>query len=163
MKCNAIHSLMGLFLAVIAFPSLALQERHLILVRQGGVQALTEQGQEQIKQTRDVLLTHGFDNRSIAAVYTAPDKGSKQCAKQLAELGLFTQNKIHTEKRLGHEKKEVILAAFIDEIERKHVKGHVILIDDNTRSVELIELLTKDKPAPNSKQAYIVPFATRHA
>lgn len=161
MKCNAIRSLLGLLLSVFAFPSLALQERHLILVRQGGTQALTEQGQEQIKQTRDILLTHGFDNRSIIAVYVAPDKGSLQCAKQLAELGLFTENKIHRESRLGHKKKVAALASFVEKLEKADDKGHVMLIDDNTRSVELIEHLTKEKPAANSTQAYIIPFNAR--
>lgn len=163
MKGIVVKTILVLCLMFVGFPSYALQERHLIFVRQGGSTALVNQGKDQIKQTGEILLTHGFDNRSIVAVYVAPDKGSQQCAKLLAAAGLFSESKIHREPRLADKKKAGSILAFYDEIESKHKEGHVIFIDDNTRSLQLIETLTQEKPELRANQPYIVPFSLRQA
>jgi hypothetical protein len=151
----SIRFLISLMCLVFSIPSLALQERHTIFVRQGGEFALTEQGKEKIQQTGEILLTHGFDNRSIVAVYALKDKGSQACAKQLAALGLFEKNKIHLE--------EMIDMAFYQQLEKKHENGHVIIIDDNRPSVELIETLTHATVDRASIQPYIIPFTIQRA
>lgn len=163
MKCKNLHAFVGILLSILSFQAFALQERHLILVRQGGAMALSEEGQQRIQQTADILLTHGFDNRSIVAVYVAPDKGSQHCAMMLVERGLITQDKISKESRLGKDHTEHTLMAFYDAVEKEHPKGHIIFIDDNTGSLSIIENVTKSKPDSRSTQAYILPLSTRHA
>lgn len=142
-----------LVLWMFGFPAMSLQERHIIFIRQGGVQALTPLGKEQIRQTGEVLVTYGFDNRSIAAVYTMNEKGSMHCAKVLSEFGLYTPQKIH--------KIDNMSLNWYDQIEKKHHKGHVVVIDDNTRSADLIEAVAGHAVERQTTQPYIVPFAPR--
>lgn len=160
MNQNKNYLFLSLFLWVFTLPCFALQERHLITIRQGGDQALTEGGQQAIKQTGDILLTHGFDNRSIAAVYVAPDKGSKECAKILVDLGLFTENKIHGEPRLSqkHETKNEAWPTFVESLEKKHQAGHIILIDDGKQTSRIIAVLTKAPLDETSIRPYILPL-----
>lgn len=142
---------MSLF--IFSVSSFALQEQHAIFVRQGGEYALTSLGKEQIQQTGEILLTHGFDNRTIVAVYTTADQGSIECANQLSKIGLFEQNKIHQSDKID--------LAFYDLLIKKHGKGHVIIVEDSFRSGELIEVISQHPVDRNSHQPYIIPFLTR--
>lgn len=141
----------GLF--IFSTASIALQERHAIFIRQGGEYALTSLGEEQIQQTGEILLTHGFDNRSIVAVYVGEDQGSLHCANQLAKIGLFEKNKIQQ-----HDKIDL---AFYDELIKKHKNGHIIIIEDSFRTGEMIEVISRHPVDRSSHQPYIIPFLPR--
>lgn len=141
-----------LFLSTAA---MALQERHVIFVRQGGEYATTSLGREQIQQTGEILLTHGFDNRTIVAVYVWDDQGSLDCANQLAQIGLFEKNKIHQNNKID--------VAFYDSLIKEHQEGHVIIVADSFRSGELIEVISQHPVDRNSHQPYIIPFLPREA
>jgi hypothetical protein len=135
--------------------SFALQERHVIFVRQGGEYASTSLGKEQIQQTGEILLTHGFDNRTIMAVYVGPDQGSFDCANQLSKIGLFEKDKIHQDDKMD--------LAFYDSLIKRHQKGHVIIVDDSFRTGELIEVISHHPVDRSSHQPYIIPFLPREA
>lgn len=139
-----------LFLSSVA---MALQERHAIFVRQGGEYATTSLGKEQIQQTGEILLTHGFDNRTIAAVYVWSDQGSLDCAKQLAAIGLFDNSKIHQSDKID--------VTFYDSLIKDHKEGHVIIIADSFRTGELIEVISQHPVDRHSHQPYIIPFLRR--
>jgi broad specificity phosphatase PhoE len=118
MKCKL--QWIGLCFIILFTQSIqALQERHLIIIRHGQGEHnltheyntnpkhphykeahLTDKGQEQVKQTAEVLLNYGFDNRSIAAVYVSPLPRTVETAEILAEIGVFDKEKIHLEPRL---------------------------------------------------------------
>lgn len=97
----------------------ALQERHLIIIRHGEhtlnatreyntnpkhsgykVAPLTDKGRSEAKEAAERLLTHGFDNRSIAAVYVSPLPRAVETAEILAEIGVYAKEKIKVDKRL---------------------------------------------------------------
>lgn len=100
-------------------PAWALSESHLIIIRHGEGQCdvdnrfdsnsrknkgapceLTDKGRTQVKEVSELLLSHGFDNRNIAAVYVSSLPRAKATALHLAEVGLYNANKIHVDKRL---------------------------------------------------------------
>ncbi|MFI4938318.1 MAG: histidine phosphatase family protein [Candidatus Berkiellales bacterium] len=97
----------------------ALQERHLILIRHGEAEHntahqyhsnpkhsnykpshLTQKGRTEVENTSELLLTYGFDNRSIVAVYVSPLPSAIETAQLLAKIGVFSEDKIHVEERL---------------------------------------------------------------
>lgn len=80
--------ILALMCAFFSFSAVALQERHLIVLRHGESEdmltfscnsspnhpkykpsMLTDQGREQVKKAAEQMLNYGFDNRSIAVVY----------------------------------------------------------------------------------------------
>ena len=111
-----ILSMIALMIAQSVF---ALQERHLIIIRHGEGEHnitheynsnpkhprykpahLTDKGQEQVKKAADLLLTHGFDNRTISAVYVSPLPRAIETANIVSEIGVFSKDKIHIDSRL---------------------------------------------------------------
>ena len=146
---------MAFFLLLMSTAVQGLQERHAIFIRQGGEIALTPEGKIQTQRTGEILLTHGFDNRSICAVYVAKDKGSQTCAEQLAQMGIFDKKKIHRQNDID--------LVFYQGLESKHLDGHVIIIDDNTDSIEILEKLADHEVDKTSYQPYILPFTTQKA
>lgn len=97
----------------------ALKERHLIIIRHAEATStlagqynsnpkhphykpapLTAKGFEQAKQIAELLLTYGFDNRSIAAVYVSPLPRTRETAQIIAGLGIFSEDKIQVDPRL---------------------------------------------------------------
>ena len=104
--------------AMMISPAWALSESHLIIIRHGEGQCdvdnrydsnpkskaapceLTDKGRTQVKEVSELLLSHGFDNRNIAAVYVSSLPRAKATALHLAEVGLFNADKIHVDKRL---------------------------------------------------------------
>jgi len=106
--------------AFLSFSALALQERHLIVLRHGESEdmltltfnsnpnhpkykpsALTDQGREQVKKAAEQMLNYGFDNRSISAVYVSTLPRAVETANILAKIGLFSQDKIQLDERLN--------------------------------------------------------------
>lgn len=138
-------------LLIFSVSSFALQERHAIFVRQGGEYALTSLGKEQIQQTGEILLTHGFDNRTIVAVYTMTDQGSIECANQLSKIGLFEENKIYQNDKID--------LTFYNSLIKKHEKGHIIIVDNSFRTGELIEVISQHPVDRNSYHPYIIAFS----
>ncbi len=115
MKKNNVFAALILLLAAQAV--YALQERHIIILRHGEADQniaynsnpkhpnykpahLTTKGQEQVRQAAEVLLLHGFDNRSIAAVYVSPLPRAIETANIVADIGVFNKDKIHVDERL---------------------------------------------------------------
>ncbi len=111
--------LLSMFIILVTQSVLALQERHLIILRHGeGDQNitgeynsnpkhpkykpahLTDKGQEQVKKAADLLLTHGFDNRNISAVYVSPLPRALETANIVADIGVYSKDKIHVDSRL---------------------------------------------------------------
>lgn len=99
--------------------ALALKERHLIIIRHAEATSdlvgqyntnpkhphykpasLTPKGFEQAKQISELLLTYGFDNRTIAAVYVSPLPRTQETAQVIAQMGIFSAEKIHVDSRL---------------------------------------------------------------
>src|SRR5690242_6173316 len=97
----------------------ALKERYLIIIRHAEATSnlvgqyntnprhphykpasLTPKGFEQAKQISELLLTYGFDNRNIAAVYVSPLPRTQETAQVIAEIGIFSADKIHIDPRL---------------------------------------------------------------
>lgn len=117
MKLRIILLLISLLLSL---PTLALQERHLIILRHGESEdmvsrvcnsnpksvkykpaLLTDKGREQVKKAAEQLLNYGFDNRSITAVYVSTLPRAVETANILAEIGLFSLDKIQLDERLN--------------------------------------------------------------
>ncbi len=111
--------IIGLCLSFFSQSTFALKEKHLIIVRHGEAEHnlkqeynsnpkhpkykpshLTEAGRQQVKETAELLLTHGFDNRNIAAVYVSPLPRTVETAQIFSEIGLFAKDKIHVDSRL---------------------------------------------------------------
>jgi len=109
----------GFFFVILCQSALALSERHLMIIRHGEGECdiiahyhsnpkhpqyksypLTDKGRAQIKEVSEILLSHGFDNRSIAAVYVSPLPRTIESAQLLTQIGVFTEDKIHIEPRL---------------------------------------------------------------
>lgn len=109
----------GLLLVILCQPLFALQEQHLIIIRHGEgdhnvwetfnsnpqhphykPSHLTENGVTQVKKTAELLLNYGFDNRNIAAVYVSPLPRTMETAQLIAQVGVFSPDKIHIDKRL---------------------------------------------------------------
>lgn len=112
--------ILSFFCAFLSFSAQALQERHLIVLRHGESEdmlnltfnsnpnhpkykpsALTDQGREQVKKAAEQMLNYGFDNRSITAVYVSTLPRAVETANILAQIGLFTQDKIQLDERLN--------------------------------------------------------------
>ncbi len=110
---------LGLVFVLFTHSLFALQERHLVIIRHGeGEQnisneynsnpkhanykpaSLTDKGHDQVKQTAELLLTYGFDNRSIAAVYVSPLPRTLETAQIISDIGVFSKDKIHIDHRL---------------------------------------------------------------
>ncbi|MBS0290639.1 MAG: histidine phosphatase family protein [Proteobacteria bacterium] len=109
----------GFFFMFLTQSLWAIQEKHLIIIRHGEAQhnlsheynsnpnhphykqaLLTDKGQEQIREAAQLLLTYGFDNRNVAAVYVSPLPRTLASAQIMAQIGVFSQDKIHLEPRL---------------------------------------------------------------
>jgi len=111
-----------LFLSCIlfSFSSAALQERHLIVLNHGESEdmikhvcnsnpkhakykpsLLTDKGRDQVKKSAELLLSYGFDNRSITAVYVSTLPRAVETANILAQIGLFSLDKIQLDERLN--------------------------------------------------------------
>ncbi len=112
--------ILSLICAFFCFNALALQERHLIVLRHGESEdmlthscnsnphhskykpsLLTDQGRLQVKKSAEQMLNYGFDNRSITAVYVSTLPRAIETANILAQIGLFTHDKIQLEERLN--------------------------------------------------------------
>lgn len=110
---------MLLMLFIFSQSLFALQERHLIILRHGEAEQnitreynsnpkhprykvahLTDKGREQVKKTAETLLMHGFDNRNISAVYVSPLPRALETAQIVADIGVFSKDKIHVDNRL---------------------------------------------------------------
>lgn len=106
--------------AWISMPIFALQERHIIVLRHGESEdmlthicntnpshskykpsLLTDKGRKQVKQAAEQMLSYGFDNRSIKAVYASTLPRAVETATILADIGLFTHDKIQLDERLN--------------------------------------------------------------
>lgn len=117
MKINI--TILSLALLLFCQNGFALKEKHLIIVRHGEASHnvtqqynsnpkhpkykpshLTDGGRLQVKQTAELLLSHGFDNRNIAAVYVSPLPRTIETAQIFADIGLYAKDKIHIDKRL---------------------------------------------------------------
>ncbi|MCS5711357.1 histidine phosphatase family protein [Candidatus Berkiella aquae] len=98
----------------------ALQERHMIVLRHGESEdvvmkvcnsnpkhaqykpaLLTDKGREQVKKAAEQLLSHGFDNRNIKAVYVSTLPRAVETANLLAQIGVFSLDKMHLEEKLN--------------------------------------------------------------
>lgn len=62
---------------------------------------LTEKGKKQLKALGETLLSYGFDNRHIAAVYVSPLPAAQATAQYLVNLGIVNADKVHEDKRLS--------------------------------------------------------------
>ena len=112
--------ILALICACLSFNLAALQERHLIVLRHGESEdmltftcnsspnhpkykpsMLTDQGREQVKKAAEQMLNYGFDNRSIAVVYVSTLPRALETANILAQIGLFTPDKIQRDERLN--------------------------------------------------------------
>lgn len=110
-------------LSINAFELKALDAQHLIVVRAAQaehdaegffhsnpkhphyrVSNLTLSGKEQVNQIAEQLLSNGFDNRNIAAVFVSPLPSAVQTAQALAKIGVFSKRKIVIDKRLTERK-----------------------------------------------------------
>ncbi len=185
-----------IWLGLLFFPlcTCALSERHLIIICHGDKAGLIEQAKvgnnedekniNHAKQISNLLLTYGFDNRSIAAVFVSPDKNTRDVAQKIAEIGLFAKNKIHIDKRLADKEgktktalpfnisiknkitlsnKEVrkkVLAVY-DEVEDQYQTGHVLFITPGLPAMELIDGLIHSKVQLRTAQAYMLPLVKR--
>jgi len=111
------------FIALLLFTHqavFALQEKHLVIIHHGESESnltfnhnsnpqhtnykemyLTEKGRQQVKQTAELLLTHGFDNRNIRAVYVSPLPRALETANILSQISVFSKDKIHPEPRIA--------------------------------------------------------------
>lgn len=114
MKLKA--AVFGLFILLIAQVAFALQERHLIIMRAAESIPqvyhsnpnhpkykplhLTDEDQQKAKLSAEMLLTYGFDNRNITAVYISPLPRAVETATHLAQIGVFSREKIHIDPRL---------------------------------------------------------------
>ncbi len=105
---------------LLSFSAFALQERHLIVLRHGESEdmvsqvcnsnpksakykpaLLTDKGREQVKKAAEQLLNYGFDNRSITAVYVSTLPRAVETANILAQIGVFSLDKIQLDERLN--------------------------------------------------------------
>lgn len=191
----------------------ALQERHLILMRAAEAEhnithqynsdpkhpayiksSLTAKGHEEVKKAAESLLSHGFDNRSIVAVYVSPLPRAVEMANIMSKIGVFESDKIHIDKRLAprqagdkegkkaqdiqelwwvgvheansHHAESNIemrkrMVALYDSVEKKYTEGHIIFITHGAASMELIEILSKDKVKLQTAQSFLLPLAKR--
>lgn len=171
--------------------ALALSERHLIIVCHGDKPSTllektnkekkqTDETMAYAKQISNLLLTYGFDNRSIAAVFVPPDKKTRKLAEEIAEIGLFAKDKIHIDKRLSDKQtksffkkkpentslltdaaiREKVLAVY-DEVETKYQKGHVLFLAPGVPAMELIDGVIHSKVKLRTAQAYMLPLVKR--
>lgn len=155
-----------LFCCMIFYASLmhALEERHLILI---AYQHRAQSESAVITEIEQILVNYGFDNRSIAAVFVPPVDKIVTVAEQIAEIGFFTREKIHPDKRLALKKNVLIkrqqrsVLQLYDEIERTYPRGHVIFMADNVPLGELIEALTQTRLQLRTGQAYVLPLVPR--
>lgn len=110
-----VPAILATLLSLIPINAIALSESHLIIVRHGEGECdvehryqsdkstpcdLTEKGRQQIQEVAELLLNHGFDNRNISAVYVSSLSRAKATADRLAEVGLFSKDKIKVDHRL---------------------------------------------------------------
>lgn len=112
--------MLGFFCAWISLSAFALQERHMIVLRHGESEdmltnicntnpnhskykpsLLTDKGRNQVKKAAEQMLSYGFDNRSIKAVYVSTLPRAMETATILADIGLFTHDKIQPDERLN--------------------------------------------------------------
>lgn len=112
--------ILALFCAWMSMSAVALQERHLIVLRHGESEdmltntcntnpnhskykpsLLTDKGRSQVKKAAEQMLSYGFDNRSIKAVYVSTLPRAVETATILADIGLFTHDKIQLDDRLN--------------------------------------------------------------
>jgi broad specificity phosphatase PhoE len=61
---------------------------------------LTESGKETVKQTAKKLLKEGFNNKNITHVYVSPLPRTIETANLLAQMGLFSKDKIVIDRKL---------------------------------------------------------------
>lgn len=107
------------FLLLFSSSVWAVSEPHLVIIRHGEGEHninkrfnsnpdhqnyqpanLTDKGKEQAKKVAELLLTYGFDNRNIAAVYVSPLPRTQQTAKIVQDIGVFSADKVSVEPRL---------------------------------------------------------------
>lgn len=111
--------LLGFCALLLAQGTFALQERHLIIIRHGECDhqlshiynsnpkhpnykpaSLTDKGKEDVQKAAELLLTHGFDNRNISAVYVSPLPRAVESAHIAAKIGVYDASKIKVDHRL---------------------------------------------------------------
>lgn len=114
-----IFIIIGLLFVCIVRTGWALNERHLIVIRSGEAQhhlsrmhnsnpnhphykptTLTTKGQEEVNKAAQMLLSYGFDNRNIVAIYVSPLPRALETAQIMANIGIFSKEKIHVDQRL---------------------------------------------------------------
>lgn len=179
-------------LIALPFHTFALTERHLIIICHGDEKGrllektenpgtVNEQNVLYAKQIANLLITYGFDNRSIAAVFVPPNKNTRHVAEKIAEIGLFTKNKIHADKRLSDkntsffknnkknenpvklsnaEVRKKVLEIY-DEAESQYPTGHVLFLTPGLPAMELIDGVIHSKIQLRTAQAYMLPLVKR--
>ena len=160
--------LITLFLISFYQNAMALKERHLVVLQPSPiVQPITEKDRQLAEETASLLLAHGFDNRSISAVYVAPNAFAVETAELLSEIGLFSKDKIHREIRLKETHSQIeaqpTLMAFYHEVERQHNEGHVLVITPEKEAILLVESATKNKVKLQPSQPYLIPLESETA
>lgn len=133
----------------------ALEERHLMVMCYEKAD-----NESQMNDIVKLLITYGFDNRSIVGVYVSPSSDGTQMAQLLSKIGLFTADKIHTDKRLL--KAKPALMDVYHEVEALYPKGHVIFMMTAKPATAIIQMLTQDEETRlKPGQGYLVPLFKR--
>lgn len=200
-----IHAfLFAIFLSVCTF-SLHSMEQQLIVIRHGEagnniekvynsnpenprykIFNLTEAGILATQKTAKDLISRGFSNDNIAAVFVSPLPRTKQTADILVQQGLVSKDKIILDKRLielnaGDLEDKPTFAAwkssftkdyhaeseeqvknrvkdFYDSILRQYPQGNIIVVTHALASQDLIELITRQIVKLNPGEAKVIPL-----
>lgn len=160
----------------------ALTDRHLIIIKIGTTEPELMQGnkpelttlqntqsqlsikdREQVKQMAERLLTHGFDNRSISAVYASTATSALETCQILSDIGVISSNKIRMDHRLGYAELEdpAELFTLYDNVEKNQLSGHIVFVTHERTSTKLIEGLTQHFVKLENAQPYILPLVQR--
>lgn len=142
---------------------------------------LTEKGKKQVEKTARELLTKGFNNNTIAAVFVSPLPRCVQTAQTLVQQGVIAEGKLIIDNRLrernagdlegkphsnrtagvGWETNEEVKERtenFYHSILSRYPEGNVLVVTHGIVAADLINLTTHKVMRLTTGEAVIVPL-----
>lgn len=147
---------------------------------------LTEAGRKAIQATAQSLLSQGINDSNIVAVYVSPLPRTMQTADLLIQQGLFSQNKLHVDKRLTElgagdlegkdlfpdwnafyakqyhaemdDQVKIRVRQFYDFLRGQYPAGNIVVITHFAPAQELLDIATHRIIKLNPGQAVVVPL-----
>jgi broad specificity phosphatase PhoE len=151
---------------------------------------LTKAGHQTVLETAKRLLSEGFSNDTISAVFVSPLPRCIQTADILAQQGLFSSDKIHIDKRLieqragdlegkpqfatwepsfakkyNAESPEQVknrVQDFYSDILRRYPQGNILVVTHALPGLDLIQIASHQQVKLNPGEAYVTPLESRN-